>query len=365
MTSNTINVYANRSAWLGSVPLDTVARPDRSGTAAPTGGRAESRIASDQRAMCSGNRQICANSSASRLAPPTRAPSMSGWAMIAAMLAALTEPPYRMRTCVGGVLRRSVSASRSRIAPMTSWASSGVAVLPVPIAQTGSYATTTLLDLLGGEPVQAPSSWAQRVRARASPASRISRPSPTQRIGVMLVGQRRLHLGVDQRVVLVVVLPALGVPDHHVRAAQLGQHRAGDLAGVRAGRRAGRGPARRTRSAACRRRPAVCTLRMSVNGGSTTTSTSVSCFSVRLNASFCTSGMASRWLRFIFQLPAISGRRVRARHVSVSSAARPGRVLPSRYSSEAPPPVEMCPNAASSMPERAHRRRRVAAADDA
>ena len=52
----------------------------------------------------------------------------------------------------------------------------------------------------------------------------------------------------------------------------------------------------------------VCTLRMSVNGGSTATSTAVrSCSSLRLNASFCTSAIASRWLRFIFQLPAISG----------------------------------------------------------
>ena len=125
----------------------------------------------------------------------------------------------------------------------------------------------------------------------------------------MLVGQRRLHLRVDQRVVLVVVLAPLRVPDHHVRAAELGQHRAGDLAGVRAGgvrREVLRAVAD---AAACRRRPAVCTLRMSVNGGSTTTSTSVSSFSVRLKASFCTSAMASRWLRFIFQLPAISGRR--------------------------------------------------------
>src|SRR2546429_3201424 len=49
---------------------------------------------------------------------------------------------------------------------------------------------------------------------------------------------------------------------------------------------------------------------MSTNGGSTTTSTASSCFSVRLNASFWVSEMASRWLRFIFQLPAMRGRRV-------------------------------------------------------
>src|SRR5215207_7443916 len=53
----------------------------------------------------------------------------------------------------------------------------------------------------------------------------------------------------------------------------------------------------------------VCTLRRSVNGGSTTTSTEVSCCSLRLNAIFCVSAIASRWFRFIFQLPAMSGRR--------------------------------------------------------
>ena len=46
------------------------------------------------------------------------------------------------------------------------------------------------------------------------------------------------------------------------------------------------------------------------------------------------------------------------------STAMPGSCLPSRYSRLAPPPVEMCPKAASSKPSCAHRRGRVAAADD-
>src|SRR5215470_3853815 len=54
----------------------------------------------------------------------------------------------------------------------------------------------------------------------------------------------------------------------------------------------------------------VCTLRRSTNGGSTTTSTDSKSRSLRLNAIFCTRAIASKWLRFIFQLPAISGRRV-------------------------------------------------------
>src|SRR3954452_19230686 len=53
----------------------------------------------------------------------------------------------------------------------------------------------------------------------------------------------------------------------------------------------------------------VCTLRRSVNGGMTTTSTASWSLSSRLKASFCTRAMASRWFRFIFQLPAMSGMR--------------------------------------------------------
>src|SRR3954453_12880053 len=51
----------------------------------------------------------------------------------------------------------------------------------------------------------------------------------------------------------------------------------------------------------------VWTLRRSVNGGNTTASTASWSLSSRLKASFCTRAMASRWLRFIFQLPAMSG----------------------------------------------------------
>src|SRR3954453_16290121 len=53
----------------------------------------------------------------------------------------------------------------------------------------------------------------------------------------------------------------------------------------------------------------VCTLRRSVYGGITTTSTASWSLSSRLYASFCTRAIASRWLRFIFQLPAMSGMR--------------------------------------------------------
>ncbi|CAM5734664.1 hypothetical protein SBADM41S_12007 [Streptomyces badius] len=66
-----------------------------------------------------------------------RAPSTSGCVMIAATLPDLTEPPYWMRTASASSCEYS-SARRRRIAPQTSWASSGVATSPVPMAQTGS-----------------------------------------------------------------------------------------------------------------------------------------------------------------------------------------------------------------------------------
>src|SRR5690606_194543 len=51
----------------------------------------------------------------------------------------------------------------------------------------------------------------------------------------------------------------------------------------------------------------VCTLRRSVNGGRTATSTRSKSLSLSAKAIFWTSAIASRWLRFIFQLPAMSG----------------------------------------------------------
>src|SRR3954452_169329 len=56
----------------------------------------------------------------------------------------------------------------------------------------------------------------------------------------------------------------------------------------------------------------VCTLRSAVNGGRTTTSAASISSSFREKTSFCTRLIASRWLRFIFQLPAIRGRRAGA-----------------------------------------------------
>src|SRR6185312_12513348 len=69
-----------------------------------------------------------------------------------------------------------------------------------------------------------------------------------------------------------------------------------------------------------------CTLRMAVNGGRTATSTLAKYFSGSEKASFCTRAMASRWLRFIFQLPAMSG----VRAISSPPEPRCARTRPRR-----------------------------------
>mmetsp|Transcript_45022 Transcript_45022/g.101648 ORF Transcript_45022/g.101648 Transcript_45022/m.101648 type:complete len:206 (+) Transcript_45022:360-977(+) len=77
-----------------------------------------------------------------REAPPTRKPSMSGHAESSGALAAFADPPYWMRIS-SAVFWSTAPAIQSRMALCVSWACSGEAVTPVPMAHTGSYAITT------------------------------------------------------------------------------------------------------------------------------------------------------------------------------------------------------------------------------
>src|SRR6185437_15859958 len=81
--------------------------------------------------------RMAANSSTSRLAPPIRPPSTSGWTSRPAAFSGFIEPPYWMRTASAAWSPWS-SRIRPRMKACASWASSGVAVRPVPIAHTGS-----------------------------------------------------------------------------------------------------------------------------------------------------------------------------------------------------------------------------------
>src|SRR5438105_11141511 len=117
------------------------------------------------------SRRIATKSSATSEAPPIRPPSTSGMAKIAAAFCGLTLPPYRMRTPALSFRRRNAC---------TACACSGVALRPVPIAHTGSYASTAAPNLL----LLNTASSCRATTCSVRPASRSASVSPTQRIGV-------------------------------------------------------------------------------------------------------------------------------------------------------------------------------------
>src|SRR5262245_56990348 len=86
---------------------------------------------------------ITAKSSAFNDAPPISPPSTSGWANISAAFWALQDPPYKMVVESATDLPYFLATS-TRMAWCISWACALVAVLPVPMAQMGSYAMITL-----------------------------------------------------------------------------------------------------------------------------------------------------------------------------------------------------------------------------
>mmetsp|Transcript_8704 Transcript_8704/g.8276 ORF Transcript_8704/g.8276 Transcript_8704/m.8276 type:complete len:262 (-) Transcript_8704:153-938(-) len=75
-------------------------------------------------------------------APPTRKPSISGFEDRLGAVAAVADPPYRIRV-FSAASAPAISPIYLRISACVFCACSGVAVRPVPIAQMGSYATTT------------------------------------------------------------------------------------------------------------------------------------------------------------------------------------------------------------------------------
>ena len=172
-----------------------------------------------------------AKPSASRLAPPTSAPSTSGCAMISATFFALTDPPYRMRT------RSAIASSYSVAEPLPQGRAHllGVVrrghlaradrphrfvrdddprgVVRRHLLQCGLDLRGAVLDVSAGLPHVQPLPHAQD-RGQAVP-------------------QRCRHLVPHERVVLVVVDAPLRVADRHVATAHRAQHRPRHVAGVR------------------------------------------------------------------------------------------------------------------------------------
>mmetsp|Transcript_18399 Transcript_18399/g.56465 ORF Transcript_18399/g.56465 Transcript_18399/m.56465 type:complete len:247 (+) Transcript_18399:533-1273(+) len=115
-----------------------------------------------------------------REAPPIKPPSMSCWASRPAALAPFMEPPYWMRT-LDATAGETLEESQARILAWTSWACSGDAVTPVPMAQTGSYATAIESQSFSVKsPFNRAPRWSSSTTASILPASRSSRVSPTQ-----------------------------------------------------------------------------------------------------------------------------------------------------------------------------------------
>src|SRR5918912_578524 len=86
------------------------------------GRRAAPAVEDDERYEGIAARQTASKDSTSSDAPPTRAPSTAPWPMSSAALSGFTDPPYST-----GTSRRPLTNA------CASWASSGVAVRPVPI----------------------------------------------------------------------------------------------------------------------------------------------------------------------------------------------------------------------------------------
>src|SRR5579859_913948 len=200
--------------------------------------------------------------------------------------------------------------------------------------------------LPGGEPGQ------PRVKLRAAIIEVAARLPDGQRLADAehrghLLPEDRPDLGVDQRVVLIVVLPALRVPGQHELTAQLRQHSRADVSRV----------------------GAVVVLRHVLRA---VPQLELVADHQRLHAAQCGErrqhddvhgreilvvqperellGERERLEVAVVHLPVASDERLAGTHVPSSSAASPGSVRPSRYSRLAPPPVEMWLNALSGNP---------------
>ncbi len=99
-------------------------------------------------------------------------------------------------------------------------ASAGVAFLPVPIAQTGSYAMSRRADLIGGQAVEAGANLAIEHGERLAPlalSERLADADDRREPG----RDRRARLAVDPLVGVAEQPAPLGVPDDDVGRARV------------------------------------------------------------------------------------------------------------------------------------------------
>ncbi len=122
----------------------------------------------------------------------------------------------------------------ARTAAQTSWASAAEATLPVPMAHTGSYATTILAMSSARQPGERALQLCDVVRDVVAGLADVEALADAHDRSQAVL-ERGLRLVAHDLVGLTVQRASLGVPDHDVGAAELGEHGTGDLAGVRAG----------------------------------------------------------------------------------------------------------------------------------
>ena len=180
--------------------------------------------------------------------------------------------------------------------------------------------------------------------ARRRASSRSSAVSPTQMIGDEVVRERRGDLARDLLVRLAVQRAALGVADDHVAALELRRGTPPRSRRCRRRTRAPRRPGRRTRCGSLSAETSVCTLRRSVNGGKTATSTRGEVVTGVFQAPGELLDERDRLQVVEVHLPVAGDERRAPRrraHCCHPRTSSPGRCLPSRNSRLAPPPVEM------------------------
>ena len=246
------------------------------------------------------------NSSALRLAPPTRAPSTSPTASSSRGIAALhraaienadpgrlaaSAPPSTSRMMRVGSRRRPARSASCRCR------SPRPAHRRRPAFAARRAGRHAALELA-----------AEHLQRLAGLA--LGQVSPTQTIGSSPARQRRLGLGAHDGVGLAAIGAPLGMADDHVAGAAVAQHLGGDVAGMGAAC-LGVAVLAADQHAACPRRPRRPPGPASPAGRPARRGrVQPACFTP--SATPLASASASARRPFIFQLPAISGRLVRA-----------------------------------------------------
>ena len=162
-------------------------------------------------------------SSALRLAPPTSAPSTSGWAMSSAAFSGFTEPPYWIRICVGdGAPELAEDAPDGGVDLLRLGGGGGLAGADRPHRLVGDRHLARAAS--ASRPASPWRTW-RSTTSSVRPASRSASVSPTQTMGRRPAREQRADLLAHGLVGLAEELAPLAVAHDAVPAAGVGEHR--------------------------------------------------------------------------------------------------------------------------------------------